>query len=194
MRYEHLTQNENAEKRAPPGHRPVRHGAEGRARGIRPAGIGVEIRSPHADITTGRRPKEGFPDVVTLHALVSPPSDPRQVGTDIVLTGVTDDDMAAARRFFLRYSGEHLLESTEYGDVLARPSRQSPARVYVKGLFVAEEPNFLFSYNITKLSAALRRALNRERSNVGRSAYSDRVKAILTACRSTRSPPRSPMT
>ena len=60
-------------------------------------------------------------------------------------------------------------------------SRQ-PARVYVKGLFVAEEPNFLFSYNITKLSAALRRALNRERSNVGRSAYSDRVKAILTAC------------
>jgi hypothetical protein len=35
------------------------------------------------------------------------------------------------------------------------------------------------------LSAPLRRALNRERSNVGRSAYSDRVKAILTACRST---------
>ena len=55
----------------------------------------------------------------------------------------------------------------------------------MKGLFVAEEPNFLFSYNITKLSAPLRRALNRERSNVGRSAYSDRVKAILTACTST---------
>ena len=49
----------------------------------------------------------------------------------------------------------------------------------MKGLFVAEEPNFLFSYNITRLSAPLRRALNRERSNVGRSAYSDRVKAIL---------------
>jgi hypothetical protein len=59
------------------------------------------------------------------------------------------------------------------------------ARIYVKGLFVAEEPNFLFSYNITKLSAALRRALNRERSNVGRTAYSDRVKAILTASRSS---------
>ena len=64
-------------------------------------------------------------------------------------------------------------------------SSHAPARVYVKGLFVAEEPNFLFSYNITKLSAPLRRALNRERSNVGRSAYSDRVKAILTACTST---------
>jgi hypothetical protein len=42
--------------------------------------------------------------------------------------------------------------------------------VYVKGLLVAEEPNFLFSYNVTRLSAALRRALNRERSNVGRGA------------------------
>jgi hypothetical protein len=186
LRYEHLTQNESAEKRASP----QVIGQFGM--GLKDAlavfdrrGIGVEIRSRHADITTGRRPKEGFPDVVTLHALVSPPSDPGRPGTDIALRGITDDDMAAARRFFLRYSGEHLLESTDHGDVLARPSRQSPARVYVKGLLVAEEPNFLFSYNVTKLSAALRRALNRERSNVGRGAYTDRVKAILIACRST---------
>lgn len=70
-----------------------------------------------------------------------------------------------AKAFFLRYSSERLLESTEYGDVLARESQRRPA--------------------ITKLSAPLRRALNRERSNVGRGAYSDRVKAILTACRSS---------
>ena len=108
-----------------------------------------------------------------------------RTGTDIALAGVKDEDVDAAKRFFLRYSGERLLESTEYGDVLARTDSPRTARIYVKGLFVAEEPNFLFSYNITKLSAALRRALNRERSNVGRSAYSDRVKAILTACRST---------
>ncbi len=78
-----------------------------------------------------------------------------------------------------------MLESTDYGGVLARRDVRSAARIYVKGLFVAEEPNFLFSYNITKPSAALRRALNRERSNLGRGAYSDRVKAILTACWST---------
>jgi hypothetical protein len=186
VRYEHLTQNENPEKR--------RHtqviGQFGM--GLKDAlavfdrrRVGVVIRSAHADITTGRRPKEGFPDVVTLHALVSQPSDPRRVGTDVALTAVKDEDVEAAKGFFLRYSGEHLLESTEYGEVLARANRHRPARIYVKGLFVAEEPNFLFSYNITKLSAPLRRALNRERSNVGRSAYSDRVKAILTACTST---------
>ena len=186
VRYEHLTQNENAEKRS--------HAeAIGQfGMGLKDAlavfdrrGVGVVIRSPHAVITTGRRPKEGFPDVVTLHALVAPPSDRGRAGTDITLSGVKDADMDAARRFFLRYSGERLLESTEYGAVLARTDARQPARIYVKGLLVAEEPNFLFSYNITKLSASLRRALNRERSNVGRSAYSDRVKTILTACQST---------
>lgn len=186
VRYEHLTQNENAEK--------LRHsqviGQFGM--GLKDAlavfdrrGVNVVIRSPHTTITTGRRPKEGFPDVITLHALVSPPDTYGQHGTDVMLCGAKDADIEAAKQFFLRYSGETVLEPTEYGEVLARASRTEPAHIYVKGLLVAEEPNFLFSYNITKLSAALRRSLNRERSNVGRGAYSDRVKAILIACRST---------
>lgn len=50
---------------------------------------------------------------------------------------------------------------------------------------MAEEENFLFSYNVTSVNAPLRKALNRERTNVGRSAYSDRVKAILLDCKSS---------
>lgn len=46
-------------------------------------------------------------------------------------------------------------------------------------LRVAEEQNYLFSFDITSPTKALRAALNRERSNVGRTAYTDRVKAIL---------------
>jgi hypothetical protein len=46
---------------------------------------------------------------------------------------------------------------------------------------VAEDDGLLFSYNVTKVDAKLRRALNRERSHVGRSAYTDRIKAILLA-------------
>jgi hypothetical protein len=64
-----------------------------------------------------------------------------------------------------------------------KPQEKTPrTRIYVNGLRVAEEDNFLFSYNITSPTAALRRALNRERSNVGRSAYTNRVKDILLAC------------
>ena len=56
--------------------------------------------------------------------------------------------------------------------------------MYVNGMKVAEEPNFLFSYNITSLTSAIKRALNRERRNVGRSAYADRVRSILLSCKS----------
>jgi hypothetical protein len=54
----------------------------------------------------------------------------------------------------------------------------------VKGVRVALEDQFLFSYNITSTTAQLQRALNRERSNVGRSAYQDRVKGILLRAKS----------
>jgi hypothetical protein len=186
IRYEHLTQNENPEKQR---HQDVigKFGV-----GLKDAlavfdrnGITVDIRSRHGDITTGMRAKNGFPDVVTLHALVTPPGDPHLAGTDIRLHGIDDQDVATAQGFFLRYSGDAPLEQTKLGDVLTRRAGTDEARIYVKGLMVATEPNFLFSYNITRLSAELERALNRERSNVGRGAYSAQVKKILTACRSS---------
>jgi len=100
LRYEHLTQNEDAEKRR----HPEVIGQFGM--GLKDAlavfdrrGVAVAIRSPHADITTGRRAKEAFPDVVTLHALVYPPSQPGRTGTDIALAGVKDEDVDAAKRF-----------------------------------------------------------------------------------------------
>jgi hypothetical protein len=48
-------------------------------------------------------------------------------------------------------------------------------------MLVAEEEDFVFSYNITSLTATMRKALNRERTNVGRTAYSERVKQMLLA-------------
>ena len=44
---------------------------------------------------------------------------------------------------------------------------------------MATEDNFLFSYDITRPTEKMRRMLNRERSNVGRQAYTERVKSIL---------------
>lgn len=186
LKYEHLTQNESAEKR--------KHaGVVGQfGMGLKDAlatfdrrGIGVLLRSRHGDITTGKHGKAGrFSDVITLHALVGPPSDPELIGTDVVLTGVTEEQVTAAKRLFLLYSDDEVVEATGYGQVLKAAGPRDAGRVYVKGLLVAEEPNFLFSYNITNLNAPLRRALNRERTNVGRTAYADRVKKILVECTS----------
>ncbi|HVA86378.1 MAG TPA: hypothetical protein VNF73_08695 [Candidatus Saccharimonadales bacterium] len=184
LRHEHLTQNENAEKLEHPDRVIGKFGI-----GLKDAlavfdrkRIGVTIRSAHGDMTLARLPKHGFEDLRTLHVIVAPPADPEMLGTDFALVGLKDADVVDAKRLFLRYAGDEVLERTELGAVLAR--RLPRALIYVNGLRVATEENFLFSYDITSLTAPLRRALNRERTNVGRTAYADRVKAILLAAKS----------
>jgi hypothetical protein len=184
LRYEHLTQNEDAEKLANPDTVIGKFGV-----GLKDAlatfdrkRVKVLIRSRYADITTGKTTKHGFEEVTTLHAMIGPPSDPDFVGTDIVLSGraLTEKAVAEAKALFLRYSDDAVIGTSNYGQVLETST--GPARIYVNGLRVATEDNFLLSYNITSSTKKLRSALNRERSNVGRTAYSDRVKSILLGC------------
>jgi hypothetical protein len=186
LRYEHLTQNENREKLRHPDKVVGKFGV-----GLKDAlatfdrnRITVTIRSRHGEITTGKQAKHGFADIKTLHALIAEPADPGFAGTEFILYGsaLGAEQVEQAKGLFLRYSGDREVGTTPFGTVLRRESTRTPARIYVNGLRVAEEDNFLFSYNITSPTKALRRALNRERSNVGRGAYTDRVKAILLAC------------
>jgi hypothetical protein len=146
--------------------------------------IDVTIRTRYGDITTGRQAKHGFSDIKTLHALISDPADPGFSGTEFILHGnaLSEVQVEQAKALFLHYAGDEELDATPFGTVLRPRDKRTPARIYVNGLRVAEEENFLFSYNITSPTRALRRALKRERSNVGRGAYTDRVKSILLAC------------
>jgi hypothetical protein len=180
LRYEYLTQNENIEKLS-------------NSNVIGKFGIGLKdalatfdrnkvrvfIKSRYGDITLGTVEKYGFQDIKTLHAFISTSSDPNFVGTEFVLEGLTEDDVEKAKDLFLKFSGDVILEKTKYGEVLKKKLRVG--RIYINGVKVAEEENFLFSYNITSLSEAIRKALNRERSNVGRTAYSERVRMILVS-------------
>lgn len=184
LRYEHLRQNENAEKLANPSKVIGKFGL-----GLKDAlatlhrrGIKVEILSAHGDITVTERAKHGFAKVPTLHAVIHSASDPRRVGTEVVVHGLERAEMTAAKSFFLRFSGEEILGRTTFGEILRRVPGRS-GRIYVKGLLVAEEDAFACSYNVTNLTVAMDKALNRERSNVGRTAYSERVKSMLLACK-----------
>ena len=181
LRYEHLTQNESTEKHERPDEVVGKFGV-----GLKDAlatldrhDVSVSIASRHGTITTAVRPKSAFPDVTTLHAIVEDTGDPALEGTDFVLEGpsLTDAQVEEAKNLFLHYSGDEVLDDTQYGQVL-KPA-ENEARIYVNGLRVATEESFLFSYNITSTTKSLRQALNRERSHVGRTAYTDRVKAIL---------------
>jgi len=185
LKYNHLTQNEDKEKHAHPDKVIGKFGV-----GLKDAfatfdrkNIGVRITSQYGHITLGKATKHGFENITTLHALIDESSDPKFVGTEFTFKGVKDNDIRLAKEFFLKFSDEQVLEATQYGQVLDR-GKAKKARIYIGGLRVAEEDNFLFSYNITAVNAAIRKALNRERTNVGRTAYTDRVKAILLGCAS----------
>lgn len=103
--------------------------------------IQVQILSSYGDITIGTEPKHGFDDIKTLHALIQPASDTQRVGTEFLLTEVKDEDMAKAKDFFLQYSGDKIIAKTTYGSILRQEGKKRKARIYVNGLFVAEEEN-----------------------------------------------------
>ncbi len=180
LRYQHLTQNESDEKRASDdvvGQFGV--GLKDALATFHRNGIGVRISSPHGTIGLVEQSKHGFGDVVTLHAIVDAPADID--GTDVALSGISDAAVAEAMAFFLVFDDTVAVFESTLGRAGAGPTRGGAASVYVRGVRVADDDGLLFSYNVTKVDAKLRRALNRERSNVGRSAYTDRIKAILLA-------------
>lgn len=145
-------------------------------------GIEVTIDSKFGHITLQMSQKEGF-SIKTLHAVFDTPIDSNRIGTEFVFEGLDDSDVEAAKRMFLVFNNEKLLETTRYGQVYLRLPKHL-AYIYINGVRVAEEDNFLFSYNITELNAKIKKALNRERSNVGRTAYTDTVKKILLSSES----------
>ena len=166
LNYHHLTQNENDEKLS----------AEGLIGkfgvGLKDSlavfyrnGIHVTIRSRYGVITLKQMKKAGFDDIMTLHAEIAEPDDPSMVGTDVSLDGCTDKNIEKSKNLFLCFSHEIVLEDTGFGAVLEKPIHAN-AGIYIHGVKVAEESNFLFSYNITNLPNKLRKALNRERDNV----------------------------
>lgn len=178
LRHEHFTMNENQEKLDHPGLiGKFGVGLKDALATFDRLGIKTRINSKFCDVSFDRSEKHDFSDVITLHACISNPSDPLFVGTEFVFDGCFDKDIEKAKRLFLRFSGEECLERTQYGEILRKTGSNS--YIYINGIRVAEEENFLFSYNITSLTAGIKKALNRERTNVGRAAYSDRVKSIL---------------
>jgi len=179
LRIDHFTQKENPEKLR------ALAGVIGKfGVGLKDAlatfyrrGVGVTIRSAYGTYSLRRMQKHGFEKIQTLHVEYDDKPN-NMVGTEFVLSGVSDADMAKAKSLFLKFSGEVELDANVYGQIIQRP-HAGPARIYILGVLANEEPNFLFSYNITSLTEGIKKRLNRERLNVSRTTYAERVRAIL---------------
>lgn len=177
LKYNSLTQNENMEKK-------------NSDRVIGKFGVGlkdalavlyknyidVNIYSRHNYISLEMCNKSNFSNIKTLHAVISEPCDNNMVGTDFVVN-VSDVDIIRAKSLFLLFDNKKKLDDLDVGEIYKKTSKV--ANIYVHGVKVAEEDNYLFDYNITKVNKTLDKALNRERSNVGRTAYSSIIKQML---------------
>ena len=180
LEYQHLTQNENEEKINSPELVIGKFGV-----GLKDAfatlnrhGIVVRVKTKHGDLTLEKQKKHGFDDIITLHVLIDTESSESDfIGTEFSLSGCSEDDLSKAKNLFLIFSGEEVLEKVKFGEILTKKSPVS--NIYIKGVRVAEEENFLFSYNITSLTTTMEKALNRERTHVGREAYRERIKSII---------------
>lgn len=181
LNYHHLTQNENDEKLNNDkliGRFGV--GLKDALATLYRHNIKVKIKSKYGDITLKAASKVGFEDIITLHAEILPPENENMIGTDFCLFGCAADDIEKAKSLFLSFTNDDILETTKYGQVIQKNGADSI--IYINGVKVAQEDNFLFSYNITLLNSQIKKALNRERTNVGRSAYTSRIKDILLSC------------
>lgn len=156
LNYHHLTQNESEEK--------INNdkligrfgvGLKDALATLYRHGINVKITSKYGIITLKQTSKSGFEDIITLHAEIAEPSNPNMIGTDFLLDGCEDSDIEKAKKLFLAFSNDEILESTPFGQVI--DSTNGVCSIYINGVKVAEEPNFLFSYNITSLTKQLKK-------------------------------------
>ena len=183
LQTKHLTQNENPEKYNNP------HliglfgiGLKDALATLSRHEVAVKIISPFLTINhISLTDKSDFNGIKTLHAWISTQSTTHQ-GTRFEIEGVSTKDIAAAQHYFLQFRNLVCLHENKYGQIVAKGHPDDPGSIFINGLEVNLEPNFKFHYNITNKDQKIRRALNRERTNVGRSAYADRIKKIISHC------------
>ena len=177
IKIEHFTQNENKEKLNTKGIiGKFGIGLKDALATFNRNGIDISITSKHGVFTTGKSSKHGFDDVVTLHMYLNKVKEKNFAGTDFILSNLSDEYMEQAKNCFLQFSGEKIIEENMYGMVLENTGKSN---IYINGVNVANEENFLFSYNITNINFSIQKAMNRERTNIGRNAYSSTVKSLL---------------
>jgi hypothetical protein len=183
LKSDHFLQNESPEKRSFPGViGKFGIGLKDALAVLERHGVIVTIFTRDADITLTRKPKSDFEELPSLHAKFSEkPSYSTLPGTCVCLQKIKDADVLGAKALFTAYLDQKPLEATKYGEIYRK---NGLGKIYVNGVQVNEEENFLFSYNITHLDAKLSKAMNRERQNLGRTAYTDLVKRILLESKS----------
>lgn len=143
-------------------------------------GIVVTIRTAKYLFEVGVKENSSIITSKILSVYVYENNEKDFIGTEFVLKNCKEEYIKLAKMEFLLFRNPRQIEKTKYGQVLEKENEY--ADIYVCGMKVSEDWNLEFSYNITNMSADLRKGLNRERKYVSRDAYREDIKNIIKKC------------
>ncbi len=136
----------------------------------------IKIFVKDLEISFKESPKQNFEDIITLHAVVKKTKS-NIIGTKFLIENISDEQFLLAKSLFLQLNNPTVIQETKYGMIIN--DEKTTKSIYINGLKLSEEVNFAYSYNITKIDAKIKKSLNRERKNLGRSVYSKQIEKIL---------------
>jgi hypothetical protein len=141
-------------------------------------GHSVRIKSQYLKMTKLQYRAKHNSDINTLHVVINPKQDPQFEGTIITVDDIEPAVYIAARNLFLHFGAPTLLFKCKYGEIYARRQKDE-AHIYINGVRMGAEPNFLYDYNITNLTSTLSKAINRDRMMLKKTSYVGRIQDIL---------------
>ncbi|MGL5630447.1 MAG: ATP-binding protein [Mycoplasmoidaceae bacterium] len=100
------------------------------------------------------------------------------IGTRFIIQNINYYDLEKAKNQFLIFSNKEFIFENEYGEIYKKLENEKSS-IYINGMKISEDEEFLYSYNITKKSRKIDNGMNRERNNLGRDIYRESIINIL---------------
>lgn len=116
-----------------------------------------------------------------IHVQVQEPRDKKFVGTFISVSPVTRQEYRDVRSYFEIYAElGSVVAITRAGKIYAR-KKGKPSAIYLNGIKVNEEANFLYQYAVVGDTKKIMTAMcsDRDRNKITRNVYSDKVQQAL---------------
>jgi len=118
-------------------------------------------------------------DVKSLHVLIDNSKNIDFIGTTIKISNISQEEFNITKDHFIIYSERNLIHKTKHGEIYDKLSIDEPSVIYINGIKVNIEINWLYHYNITSITKEIRDKLNRDRNTLSKSVYADKVCLIL---------------
>ncbi|MGV1746557.1 ATP-binding protein, partial [Mycoplasmoides pneumoniae] len=139
--------------------------------------VKVSFTSSEGTFTPVERMKEGMKDGTKTIQITVDETKKIDKGTDILISKISRSDYEKAIAIFLELrTGYQKLASSKKGDIYRS---ENGSEIFLNGMKIGTDENFLFSYDIKEPNKKLQKSLNRERKTLSRDSYRDNIISIL---------------